>query len=158
VEEALEGSREGLREVRDILEELRPVHLEREFGLQKLLEQLAGDTRERFGLEVELDLRGSWTALTATERATIYRVVSEAVWNAARHSGAERVLVRSRDLEGGGVLVEVRDEGRGFRADGRSTGHGLSIMRSRAEEAGAELEVRSAPGEGTTVSLRLGGP
>jgi signal transduction histidine kinase len=158
VEEALEGSRESLREVRAIVEELRPVHLEREFGLQKLLEQLAGDTQERFGMGVVLDLRGSWTALAAAERAVVYRIVSEAVWNAARHSGAERVLVRSRNLGEAGVLVEVRDEGCGFRPDGRSTGHGLSIMRSRAEEAGAELEVHSAPGEGTTVSLRFGGP
>lgn len=79
-------------------------------------------------------------------------MVSEALWNAAKHSGAQNVWVESR-REGSVFFVRVRDDGRGFPAEDPPVGLGLSLMRARAKEAGADLHVTSEPGRGTTVQL-----
>jgi signal transduction histidine kinase len=84
------------------------------------------------------------------------RVLSEALANAAKHAGAGTVDVRL-SAEPGAVALVVADDGSGFDPDGEAgTGHlGLSLMRSRASEAGGQLEIRSAPGAGTTVRARF---
>jgi signal transduction histidine kinase len=88
-------------------------------------------------------------------RLVIYRIAQEALRNVRKHAGAKHVevLLESRD---GGVQVTVRDDGRGFDvAEARRVrGHlGLLAMRERAELAGGEFRVESAPGRGTTVQF-----
>jgi signal transduction histidine kinase len=97
-------------------------------------------------VSVELDPR---TDVPAGHRTDLVRVAGEAVLNAARHAGCEAVevsLVPGR--------LRVRDDGVGFDVEqaGRR-GHGLVSMRERAEEMGAEMSIRSAPGAGTTVEV-----
>jgi signal transduction histidine kinase len=78
----------------------------------------------------------------------------EALTNARQHSAARRVRVTLGATEGW-LLVEVVDDGRGFVAGPADGGMGLSTMRERAALLGGELEVRSEPGGGTRVRLRL---
>jgi len=103
---------------------------------------------DRHDLPVSLELDPS-TDVPAGDRADLVRVAGEAVLNAARHAGCETVevsLVPGR--------LRVHDDGVGFDvATAASRGHGLVSMRERAEEMGAELSVRSAPGAGTTVEV-----
>jgi PAS domain S-box-containing protein len=84
----------------------------------------------------------------------LLRVLQEALTNARRHSGAKKVEVRLR-TEGEEVLAEVADDGRGFEPASTQTGVGLSAMRERVEALGGNIEVESAPGEGTRVMLRV---
>jgi two-component system NarL family sensor kinase len=90
--------------------------------------------------------------------ALVWRVAQEAVRNALRHSDA-RTLTVTVEGSGGCVVLEVTDDGKGFEpSDRRRTGHfGLRGLDSLIAEAGGHLDVRSAPGAGTTIRLEISG-
>jgi PAS domain S-box-containing protein len=81
------------------------------------------------------------------------RVIQEALTNARRHSGARNVLVRLA-VVGDALVTEVADDGRGCDPEA-PPGTGLRGMRERAQRIGGNLQVESAPGEGTLVRVRL---
>jgi signal transduction histidine kinase/ligand-binding sensor domain-containing protein len=87
-------------------------------------------------------------------RRQFYLIFKEALNNASRHSGCEQVEV-AVELDRRGLALEVADDGRGFDPAAGTEGNGLVNMRRRAEAMGARLEVRSAPGTGTTVRLEV---
>ena len=82
------------------------------------------------------------------------RIVREATTNAVRHGAAQHLRARLA-LDHGVTVLTVTDDGVGFRPGDVSGGYGLRSMRGRAAAMGGELHVRSAPGEGTTVEVRL---
>jgi signal transduction histidine kinase len=84
----------------------------------------------------------------------LLRVLQEALINARRHSGARNVEVRLR-TEGEALVAAVIDDGRGFDPASTRAGVGLSAMRERVEGLGGEIEVKSPPGEGTKVTVRV---
>lgn len=81
-------------------------------------------------------------------QTTLYYVVSEAITNAMKHSGASRIEVSMME-EGGHILLRVTDDGRGG-AD--SSGSGLLGLADRVAARGGRLRVESPPGAGTTVA------
>jgi two-component system sensor histidine kinase UhpB len=85
----------------------------------------------------------------------VYRVVQESLSNVARHGRASQVGVEIA-TNGEATTVAVTDDGCGFDPELVAPGLGLSGMRERAVLAGARLEVRSEPGQGTTIELRFG--
>ncbi|MEU9337628.1 GAF domain-containing sensor histidine kinase [Streptomyces sp. NPDC048290] len=98
-------------------------------------------------------------ALPAAQEEAVLRVAQEALHNALRHSGAQRVDVVLERREGGAVL-RVRDDGAGFdpRTVRRAGRHlGLVSMRDRASGVGGRLSVQSAPGSGTTIEMEVPG-
>jgi PAS domain S-box-containing protein len=105
--------------------------------------------------EIRLDVEeGFPVGLPAKESVDVLRVLQEALTNARRHSGAGSIEVRLR-MENQEVLAEVVDDGRGFDPASVGAGVGLSAMRERIEGLGGKIEVRSRPGEGTKVTLRV---
>ena len=123
-------------------------------SLEQALEQAARETARRYGATVHMQL-AEGIELTARDREAVVRLASEAVANAARHSGDDRLyLVLERVQEG--LRVRVRDFGVGFDPDNRSgRGFGLIGMRYRAEALGARFHVRSRKGRGTDVEFEL---
>jgi signal transduction histidine kinase len=113
---------------------------------------------ERRGLAVGLTVDDTLADTPPEVTAALVRVLNEALANAAKHANAAAVAVELRSLPGA-VTVVVADDGGGFdpeAAGGSENGHlGLSLMRARAREAAGDLEIRSAPGGGTTVSARF---
>lgn len=93
-------------------------------------------------------------ALDPAQRHEVVRIVGEAVSNAVRH-GAARHLVLRLERHGTGARLLVQDDGRGFdvAAQGDSEGFGLRAMAQRAEKLGGSCDVRSVPGERTTVEV-----
>jgi signal transduction histidine kinase len=89
--------------------------------------------------------------------ATVYFCVLEALQNAAKYAHASRTLVRLVE-EHGNLVFEVEDDGQGFDVAVTPAGTGLQNMSDRIEAVGGRLEVRSAPGEGTTVVGRISVP
>lgn len=85
--------------------------------------------------------------------AHVLHVVREALSNALRHASALRVAVRAQ-AEGRRLVLCVSDDGVGFDVNGRR-GQGLAAMQMRAEAAGGLLQVESATGAGTIVTLTL---
>jgi signal transduction histidine kinase len=82
--------------------------------------------------------------------AAAYFCILEALQNAAKYAGASRVLVGLR-AEDGVLRFTVEDDGPGFDPQATPRGSGLQNMTDRVEALGGSLQVRSAPGEGTTV-------
>ncbi|MEZ0396691.1 MAG: two-component regulator propeller domain-containing protein [Anaerolineales bacterium] len=144
---------EKIREVRRVLFALRPVALE-ELGFWGALEQFLAEFGEQNGLAVSLEVTGERGRLPAALEPTLFRIVQEALHNAAKHARARAVWV-TIDLSGG-ISLSVRDDGLGFDpADlprlARAGHLGLRQMRERVEARGGRFAVRTAPGAGTEV-------
>ncbi len=148
---------EAQRQARTLSFELSPPVLY-DGGLSPALRWLAGDLRERFALEVELDDRLAGGAIDERTSVILFRAVRELLVNVVKHARVGRARVQA-GLEDGGaaVAVEVTDEGRGF--DGADLtgsgegGFGLLSLRERVCDLGGRMEVRSAKDEGTSVSI-----
>jgi len=148
---------EALESIRQVARELRPPELE-EIGLVPALAAQVRNLSERSGVEIHLDADSIESDLTTEEGLALYRIVSEALGNAARHAGANSVDVRI--LRGpDGVSAKIHDNGAGFDVDAEleraGRGLGLLEMRERALHVGAELSIRSSEVEGTTVSINM---
>src|ERR671913_381989 len=129
---------------------------EKERPFLKSVESLVGLNRQATP-EREIRLiveEGFPVSLPAKESVDVLRVLQEALTNARRHSGAGSIEVRLR-MENQEVLAEVVDDGRGFDPASVRAGVGLSAMRERIEGLGGKIEVRSRPGEGTKVTVRV---
>jgi two-component system, NarL family, sensor kinase len=97
------------------------------------------------------------SSLRRGERERVYRVAEEAVRNATRHASPARVRIdlHARRHE---VTLDVHDDGRGFdllETDRRRTGVGLLSMRERIALVDGRLDIRTAEGNGTTVSATV---
>lgn len=98
-------------------------------------------------------------ALPAAQEEAMLRVAQEALHNALRHSGAEKIRV-SLDKRGQGAVLRVTDDGAGFDPKAiRSAGRhlGLVSMRDRSSGVGGRLTVESEPGKGTTIEMEVPG-
>ena len=153
---ALEASREAGRELLRPLDELRAsTGHDAEEPVAFFRERLA--KLERFyGMKTHEDLEVPLEELDREEILVAQQVFVEAVWNAAKHSGAGNFWLSTR-REGGLFVLEMRDDGRGYVPEEATGGLGMGLMRSRAEGVGAVMRVRSAPGEGTAVEVGFGG-
>jgi two-component system sensor histidine kinase UhpB len=143
---------QAMTELLSLARQLRPTALD-DLGLVAAIEGQV----DRLGGEIEtsLEVEGAFSDLDDDAQLVVYRVAQEALSNAARHSGAGRVEVRLRRTDGGGVVLEVTDDGRGFAFDESQRGLGIGGMRERALLIGAELAIESRPGHGTTVRLTV---
>jgi signal transduction histidine kinase len=140
--------------LRGLITELRPAALD-ELGLHAAVTALA-DRSRRLGLEVDVDVETPADGPLADDdtEIAIYRIVQEALSNARKHGGAERA-VATVAREGGAIVVTVRDDGAGFDPTAATSGFGLVGMRERAELLDGTLQIDSAPGQGTTVTVTL---
>jgi PAS domain S-box-containing protein len=121
-------------------------------GLEDTLRAHARQFAERYKLGLRLATEPVEGLLTPEQELHVYRVVQEALANAARHARATSVSVMlTREAER--LVVRVHDDGIGFTADAPTDGIGVATMRERAMLMQSELAIESAPGRGTTVQL-----
>jgi signal transduction histidine kinase len=145
----------AIAEMRRLIADLRPSTLD-DLGLGAALEALGERTTMGHSIDVDLNVDLDWEAgrndhrLVSELEDTVYRMAQEALNNAVRHGETERVRVDVSE-NGETLRVRVADEGRGFDPSERTDGFGLIGMRERVSLAGGTLELRSAPGEGTTI-------
>ncbi|MFI9642993.1 sensor histidine kinase [Micromonospora sp. NPDC051925] len=136
-------------EVRQLVDQLRPAALDR--GLESALRSEC----QRFdgpNLTVLLSAEDELHRLPAAVEVAAYRIVGEALANAARHAGATRCDVVVR--RGRALVVEVSDDGTGIVAR-RPGGVGLDSIRERAAELGGDCEIVDRSPHGTLVRVRL---
>jgi two-component system sensor histidine kinase UhpB len=152
---------QAMEELLNLARQLRPSALD-DHGLVPAVQAQLKRFSARMGIEVRLRTEGDPNELPEVLQTAIYRVAQEALANVARHAGATVVEVEL-EAEGGGAELRVRDDGTGFdpgaigRAgtEGPGARLGLGGMAERARLVGGELDVRSAPGGGTSVTLRV---
>jgi signal transduction histidine kinase len=119
-----------------------------------VLHRAAQQVAERYGARVDVRLDDSINA-GQEQRHALVRITREAISNAIRHGGAERVeLQLTRDL--GGCLLVVSDDGGGFDVEavsGVATGYGLTSMEERARGIRGTFRITSGPDDGTRVEV-----
>lgn len=150
----------AVRELREVVNELRPPSLIR-FGLGKAMSIHVEDFQEKHPeLQLYIDLQPEDERLPEHIALAIFRIFQEALNNILRHAGATEVWVRYTN-ENKNLLLQVRDNGKGFRVPEdlseltRSGHYGLAGIQERADSIGAALEIRSAKGEGTILWISL---
>jgi signal transduction histidine kinase len=121
--------------------------------LDQALAQAVREAAQRHGACVEMQL-ASGIVLSPREKEAVVRIASEAVSNAARHSGVEVMQLYLERLDEG-VRLKVVDEGAGFDGETPRSGFGLVTMKDRAEALGGKLRIASRRGAGTEVELEL---
>jgi nitrate/nitrite-specific signal transduction histidine kinase len=151
LEELRSSTRGALAEMRMLLLELRPAALT-EVGLGDLLRHVTDAVAGRSGLTATLTVEGEGT-LPADVQIALYRIAQEAINNTSKHAGASEATLNLR-CQPERVELAISDNGSGFDLQSVSGEHlGLRIMRERAEEVGARLNVESDIGQGTKVRV-----
>lgn len=152
-----QASKEGLRELRGILNVLRQADEDDDRSPAPRLAQLEAlvENATRAGLPTSVEVQGRVRALAPTVDLTAYRIVQESLTNVMRHAGptTARVTLSYADDE---LEVEILDGGPG-RVDGAppGAGHGIAGMRERAEAVGGTLTAGPRPEGGFRVQARL---
>ncbi|MFI5362869.1 MAG: ATP-binding protein [Elusimicrobiota bacterium] len=151
---------EAIKEIRRITRNLRPPLLD-DLGLASALRSLCDDFRIATGARVRFHFASPPARLPGDVELAVYRIAQEAIWNAWKHSRARSLRVTTR-CRNGRFVLEVKDDGRGFRVGLRSRagargsdGMGLSGMKERASLIGGVLQTESRPNRGTRVRLEL---
>jgi PAS domain S-box-containing protein len=164
VRERLEDS-QGLLEkttchLRNIMMELRPPGLD-ELGLLAALKEHVGQVARRS--EVEMSIVGTepQPRLAPTDEIALFRIAQEALNNIVKHARAGETQVSLRQ-DADRVVLDITDNGVGFDTARKPImggyGMGTTTMRERAEAIGGRLQLQSAPGEGTRVTVELNWP
>lgn len=147
---------DAVAKTRLLAQGLYPVELQ-ESGLQALLAQMARNISTIYRIDCvftaddDLDIDNFQTAIN------LFRIAQEALNNAIRHGSARHIHLRLWQ-DGHALRFEITDDGHGFETgsgDAKMAGLGMHSMRYRASLIGAQLEIRSAPGQGTTLHLSL---
>lgn len=153
--ETEEAIRQDLKEIRQMLFELEEGDLVDRRSFAAFVEELV----ERWKLPARVSVEGDLDDVPAAVIDTAHGIVSEALANAAKHSGSKDVAVRVR-ADRRELRIEVEDRGRGIAAATDDDPHfGLRLLRARAEQLGGTVEIGSTPGSGVRVvaSLPVGG-
>lgn len=158
LERAVALARHSLGEARSSVHNLAPVALEAD-GLPEALRKTVAEWSERSAVRAEFTVTGTAGPLHGEIEAALLRIVQEVLSNTERHAAAARLGVTLSYMDGE-VVLDVRDDGRGFDPLARpcrtgTGGFGLAGMRARAERLAGSLTVESEPGGGTAVSARL---
>lgn len=157
-----EGYKTLTQRLREIVSDLRPPMLN--YGLKAAIEELADNLMERSkdALTVEVSLEGGGERYPLDKEQHLFRIIQEACENAVRHSRGKRVTISGK-LAPDRVELAIQDDGNGFQLGKRrielydllSERHfGLAGMFERAELINAEIQITSAPGAGTRISLQ----
>lgn len=151
-------AREGLVDARRIVTAMTPAELEGS-ALGDALRRMLTRMQEETGIRTDLHIDDSIPALPMAIEVALLRTTQSALANVRAHAGASRVVVTMADADDT-VRLDIVDDGVGFDATRWNTkqplrdegGYGLRAMRARLRELGGDLDVESAPGEGTALS------
>ena len=157
LEEVVELKRlatQAMDELLNLARQLRPTALD-DHGLLPAIEAQVRGLEERSGIQARLEISGDPAFLDEEKQTVIYRVAQEALANAGRHAHA-RTVALALEVAGEAAELRIRDDGVGFDpVVSRGDGLGLDGMVERARLVGGELDLRSSPGAGTELTLRV---
>ena len=155
----LRSARESIRR---ISHGLFPQELE-SGGLVGALDDMVENAASVCSMDLEFDCNEPPPPLEKPVELHLFRIAQEAVHNAMRHSGAKKISVYLKREDGNRLILEIRDNGKGFGIEEKTKGgsngssHGLRTMDSRARIIGASLKVDTNHGEGILIRCVLPG-
>jgi signal transduction histidine kinase len=155
LEMALATARENLAEARTVVTALSPAQLE-SGTLAEALRRVADATAAAADVEVTAEATGTARRLPMGTEVVLLRVCQEALANVRKHAVARQVSVRLCYADGV-VRLTVADDGGGFDMSLVDGGYGLHGMRERVRQVGGTIQVHSAVGAGTEISVEVPG-
>ena len=148
---------ESIRKIQSLSFELYSSTLRR-LGLRNALEELCQSVEQRYGVHFHFRARGEERSPEEALDTVLFKMVRELLFNVVKHAGVEEGEI-SLDLGKDYVELSVADEGAGFEAGEREPGLGQGLglfgIRERVRDFGGSLQVRSIPGEGTRILIRI---
>jgi signal transduction histidine kinase len=146
-------------EISKLMKELRPTLLD-ELGLPAAINRYAKDSLESLGTKVNTEFEGLEKRLPTEVEVTLFRIAQGTVGNILEHAEAKNVSIRleCNDSE---CVLKVEDDGKGFdvnkitRVDKGGRGAGLFTMKERARLVGGACKIKSQPGKGTRIAVRI---
>ncbi|WP_010499451.1 sensor histidine kinase [Paenibacillus elgii] len=151
------GVRGGIEEVRKIIFNLRPMALD-DLGLVPTLRKFVQDYEERTKIRTKIELVGKEVRLPSGMEVAVYRLVQEAFSNVLKHAEASHVSLELT-FQQQMIKITVSDNGVGFSTDNidkkiaHGSHYGLMGMRERVELLEGRMDIESAPGAGTKLSM-----
>jgi signal transduction histidine kinase len=144
-----------LEKMRSLSQMLHPAVIDDD-GLVKGLEWYADVFTKQTGIVTKVTIEGHPVRITGQPATHCFRIVQEALNNAAKHSGTKSALVQMVFADGA-MTLRVKDFGRGLPQSKKPNQRGLGLiaMRERAELLGGKLDIQSEEGEGTTLVLDI---
>ena len=144
-----------LERIRSLSQMLHPSVID-DYGLAKAVEWYVQVFEKQTGIETTATISGSAVRITGQPAIHCFRIVQEALNNAAKHSGTKRAEV-SMNFRAADVELAVKDFGHGVKAgkNKEALGLGLIAMRERAELVNGKLDFTSSPDTGTTIRVRM---
>lgn len=151
---AVAGLNDAIRDIRNFILDLRPRRFRGDLnqGLGQLVREFQANTM----IPVQLTISAEVDDLSTSLARAIFLTTQEGLANIARHARASQVMLQLMRSETA-VSLTISDDGRGFDMydETRQVGHGLANMQARAESLGGRFRLKSAPGQGTTITLRI---
>lgn len=147
---------QAIGEVKEISYNLRPYQLDR-IGLTKAIEAIVRSAQAASNIEFTANIDDIDNYFPKESEINFYRIVQESVGNLVKHSGASKASVEI-DRSGPALELNIRDNGNGFvpgQTESRTGGFGLIGISERVELFNGTLDLRSSPGEGTSVRIRM---
>jgi two-component system NarL family sensor kinase len=143
----------SISELRRVSHNMMPEALIK-FGLKEALENYCESLNLTGKINVTLQIYGLEQRLEQNTEIILYRIIQELLNNVVRHADAKNVLIQLVQ-EGSRFTLTVEDDGKGFDVNivKNNNSAGLSNIRARAEYLGGSVDIRSAPGEGTSVYI-----
>jgi signal transduction histidine kinase len=158
--ERLQAARDSteaiLEEIRRLSHNVHPAVLD-DLGLDAALRKLARDASHGNGIDIDVSSDSLPSRMPANVEAVLYRVAQEGVRNATRHASPRRIQMRLFGSRSS-VTLDIHDDGKGFdlaASERHRTGIGLLSMRERVALVDGTLDIKTAPGSGTTVSATI---
>ncbi len=158
LDEIADAASQALGEVRDVVHDLLPLHLER-MGLVEAVRDAATRVSDASRIAITCRLDAVDAQLSTETALRLFRVLQEGLNNVVKHSGATSASI-DLTLEPAHVRLTIRDNGRGFdpgRVAPMSAGDGFGLvgMAERTRMMGGDLTIESAPGRGTTIIIKV---
>lgn len=153
--EIMQSAVSSISDIRSIVHDLRPVHLE-QFGLTETLTEMAEQLRESSPIEWSFHFDPLDGLIPSAVEIAFFRVIQESVNNILKHSAAREASVMVRHVEGR-ITATIWDDGKGFIVEEgkRKGGLGLSGMEERVKVLGGTLEIQSKETIGTTIRIHV---
>jgi signal transduction histidine kinase len=151
----LDLATESIEDLRSVAQNLRPQHLE-ELGIVTALRALLDKVQSASDLFVHTHIDDVDLVLRGSSATHVYRIAQEAINNVLKHSQADNLWFEAR-REDDGVLIRIRDDGRGFASAPEACGAGLGMLsiRERCNILGATLLIESGLHSGTRIVIHI---
>lgn len=160
LDELKERVKVALKEVRDIIFDLRPMSLD-DLGLSKTIQQTVNSISKESNIDIKINLKPIQTEIEPIIQVAVYRIIQEIFNNIKKHSKAKNASLRL-DFGTKYLILIISDDGIGFnveetlkRVKNQGSSYGLIGILDRVNQLQGEIEIKSSEDEGTTYTVKL---